>query len=244
MLKQAGPSRNVVNYEWGNLMALNKKFIDPQAARFTALAAEGIVKAIVNGPDVDDKEGVWEEMKPKHAKYTELGNKKVLYGKEILIEQADAVSFEQDEEITLMNWGNAFIRRIEKADSADPNKVTGLSIELHLKGDVKKTKKKITWLAATEGNQVSVDLVTFDHLITKDKLEQVCKFPNSPMHLIQKLTSNASKDDVLENFLTPKTEDRVRCVADLNVKDLQAGEILQFDRKGYEISAYHWYSIY
>ena len=173
MLKQAGPSRNVVNYEWGALFALNKKFIDPQAARFTALAAEGMVKAIVSGQGVDSKEGVWEEMKPKHAKYTELGKKKVLYAKEILIEQIDAVSFDTDEEVTLMNWGNAFIRSINKGDSGDPNKVTGLSIELHLEGDVKKTKKKITWLAATEGNQIPVDLVTFDHLIIKDKLEQV-----------------------------------------------------------------------
>ena len=55
------------------------------------------------------------------------------------------------------------------------------------------------------------------------------------MKFVPRLEANLerSKDDVLENFLTPKTEDRVSCIADLNVKDIKAGDILQFDRKGY-----------
>ena len=63
--------------------------------------------------------------------------------------EADAASFEQDEEIAMMNWGNAFVRKITR-DAADPKLVTGLEVELHLQGDVKKTKKKITWLSTEQ----------------------------------------------------------------------------------------------
>jgi glutamyl-tRNA synthetase len=31
-----GPSRNILNLEWGAFWALNKKYIDPEAARHTA----------------------------------------------------------------------------------------------------------------------------------------------------------------------------------------------------------------
>jgi glutamyl-tRNA synthetase len=48
----------------------------------------------------------YKEEKPLHAKY-QLGNKTVSYGANLIIDQADGASFSADEEITLMNWGNA-----------------------------------------------------------------------------------------------------------------------------------------
>ena len=42
---------------------------------------------------------------------------------------------------------------------------------LHLDGDVKKTKLKLTWLADIS-DLVPLCLVDFDHLITKKKLEE------------------------------------------------------------------------
>ena len=204
VLKQ-GPSRNVLNLEWGAFWALNKKYIDTEAPRFTAIDERHSVRCYVSGidaPSVEDK--------PRHAKNAKLGTKKIQYDKEILIEQADAQTFEQDEEITLMNWGNAFVRKITK-DSSD-KEVTGLDLELHLQGDFKKTKKKITWLAAQPDNMVPIDHITFDYLITKDKLE---------------------KEDTLEACLTPQTEFRVSAFADCNVKTLKVGDIVQLDRKGY-----------
>ena len=45
------------------------------------------------------------EDKPKHGKNPELGMKKVAFSSTILIEQSDAKSLKEDEEITLMNWG-------------------------------------------------------------------------------------------------------------------------------------------
>ncbi|KAH9885017.1 glutamyl-tRNA synthetase [Xylariomycetidae sp. FL2044] len=203
ILKQ-GPSRNVLNLEWGTFWALNRKYIDPTAPRHTAIVTAGAVSCAIRG-----QEGPKIVSKPKHGKNPDLGTKKVFYDSTILLEGVDAATFEQDEEITLMNWGNAFVRGITR-DEHDA--ITGLDLELHLEGDVKKTSKKVTWLASTEGNLVPVDLVSFDYLITKDKLE---------------------KTDELEDFLTPVTEFRVPAFADGNVAELPQGAIVQFERKGF-----------
>ncbi|KAL8767941.1 MAG: hypothetical protein Q9209_005729 [Squamulea sp. 1 TL-2023] len=208
ILKQ-GPSRNIVNLDWTLFWATNKKYIDPIAPRHTAVAKENAVTATVRGARV----AAYTEDKPKHGKNPELGTKKVAYSSEILIDQADAQAFTQDEEITLMNWGNAIVRKI--SHSLNPlhrSLVTGLELELHLQGDVKKTKQKITWLATSGQELISVELVDFDYLITKDKLEE---------------------DDNVDDFLTEKTEFRTEAVADGNVAGLKEGDVIQFERKGY-----------
>lgn len=211
ILKQ-GPSKNIVNLDWFSFWATNKKYIDPISARYTAIAEEGKVPVTIIGA----RDGVIVEEKDKHAKYTDLGKKKVVFSANVLIEQEDAASFAQDEEITLMNWGNAIVRSISHSINplAKPSglkTVTGLELELNLQGDVKKTSKKVTWLSADQ-NLVPVELVAFDYLITKDKLEE---------------------GDKLEDFLNPNTEFRTSAVADCNVAELKVDDIFQFDRKGY-----------
>lgn len=211
ILKQ-GPSKNIVNLDWYSFWATNKKYIDPIAARYTAIAEDAKVPVTVIGA----REGVITEEKDKHAKYTNLGKKKVVFSSSIIMEQEDAASFAQDEEITLMNWGNAIVRKISHSINplAKPSgfkTVTALELELHLQGDVKKTSKKVTWLS-TDQNLIPVELVDFDYLITKDKLEE---------------------GDQLEDFLNPNTETRTKALADCNVAELKVDDIVQFDRKGY-----------
>jgi glutamyl-tRNA synthetase len=203
ILKQ-GPSKNTLNLEWGALWALNKKYIDPKAPHHTSIIQDQAVYCQVHcieGPEVVSK--------PTYVKNLSLGSKRVMYHKTILLDQTDAHTFEQDEEITLMNWGNAYVRNITK----DPTSkfITSLDLKLHLDGDVKKTNN-ITWLAATASNLIPVDLITFDHLITKDKLE---------------------KEDRIEDFLTLVTEFRSQAFADCNVVELPQGTVVQFERKGY-----------
>lgn len=213
ILKQ-GPSKNVVNLDWTTFWATNKKHIDPISARYTAIRKADAVEASVAGfahpgPYADDV--------PLHAKY-DLGTKKVWYGRTLLLEQEDAAALAVGEEVTLMNWGNAIVRGV--AHSVNPLRagtlagrppVTTVELELHLQGDVKKTGKKLTWLAK-EQELVPVECVDFDYLITKDKLEE---------------------DDRLEDFLTAQTEFRTECWADCNVAGLKEHDILQIDRKGY-----------
>lgn len=208
IIKQ-GPSKNIVNLSWDSFWATNKKYIDPVAGRYTAVESKDKVTCKVVGA----RAGVTKEEKDLHLKNKDVGTKTVVYSENIILDQADAASFEQDEEITLMNWGNAIVRKINH--SINPlkgfNTITSLELELHLQGDVKKTKKKITWLSADQ-DLIPVELVDFDYLITKDKLND---------------------DDNYEDFLTPITELRTDAVGDCNVAKLKVDDIIQFDRKGY-----------
>ena len=207
ILKQ-GPSRNIVNLDWTIFWATNKRYIDPIAPRHTALyKADAVVATIKGGPAES-----YTESKPKHGKNAELGTKTVAYGNSILLDQEDARLFAQDEEITLMNWGNAIVRRIVRGpDESKDGNTTNLELELHLAGDVKKTDKKVTWLSNSQ-KLVPVDLVDFDYLITKDKLED---------------------DDNVEDFLNADTEFKTMALADCNVAALKTDDIIQFERKGY-----------
>lgn len=110
-----------------------------------------------------------------------------------------------------MNWGNAIVRHVEHPLLGVGKTVSKVEVELHLQGDVKKTKKKVTWLSADQA-LTPVELVDFDYLITKDKLEE---------------------EDKVEDFLTKKTEFRTEAVADCNVAALKEDDVIQFDRKGY-----------
>lgn len=145
-----------------------------------------------------------------HAKYA-LGNKKVVFSSSLVIDQADAQTLEQDEEITLMNWGNAIVRNVSHSwNPLNAKEVTGVELELHLQGDVKNTKKKITWLSKDQ-ELIPVELVEFDYLITKDKIED---------------------GESVDDFLNPKTEIRTKALADCNVVALKENDVMQFDRKG------------
>ncbi|MCJ1313174.1 hypothetical protein MMC25_006851 [Agyrium rufum] len=208
ILKQ-GPSRNIVNLDWTLFWATNKKYIDPIAPRHTAILKSHAVKATVNGARV----AAFTEDKPKHGKNPSLGTKKVAYSHTILLEQVDAQSFAQDEEITLMNWGNAIVRQI--SHSLNPltrSTVTSLTFDLNLQGDVKTTAKKVTWLAEEGQELIPVELVDFDFLITKEKIEE---------------------GDNYEDYLTPQTEFKEDALADGNVVDLKEHDVIQFERKGY-----------
>ncbi|KAJ5831963.1 hypothetical protein N7474_000274 [Penicillium riverlandense] len=202
ILKQ-GPSKAVTNFSWDLIWNTNKKYIDPVSPRHTAIITKGMVKATITGAPA-----AYTEEKPKHAKNAAVGMKTVAFSGSIVLEQEDAKLFKQDEEITLMSWGNAIVRKI----TTDGDVVTHLEFELHLEGDFKKTEKKVTWLS-TEGQElVPVELVDFDHLLTKDSLDE---------------------NDKLEDFLNPHTEFREDAVADGNVAKLKEGDIIQFERKGF-----------
>lgn len=208
MLSQ-GPSSSIVSLDWDSIWALNKKIIDPVAPRFWSILKQNSVTVTVNGgPSAPEIKSL-----PRHKKNPEIGEKKTIYSSQIIIEQEDAASFDDQEEITLMDWGNAIVRS-KNVDASGV--VTSITVDLHLEGDVKKTKKKITWLSApTDSHPLpTVSLVDFDYLITKKKLEE---------------------NDSFADFVTPKTEFKETAYADANVLDLPKGQIIQFERKGYFI---------
>ncbi|KAF9265646.1 glutamate-tRNA ligase [Marasmius fiardii PR-910] len=205
-----GPSQAIVSLEWDSIWALNKKVIDPVAPRHWAILEDKKVRVTVKGGPTSP------EVKtlPKHKKNPDVGEKKTVYTSTIIIDQEDAVSFDDQEEVTLMDWGNAFIR--SKVIDSVSGQVTSIEMELHLAGDFKKTKKKITWLAESTAEHplIPVTLLDYDYLITKKKLEE---------------------NDNVKDFITPVTEFREAALADANVRDLKKGDYLQFERRGYFI---------
>ncbi|KWU44321.1 glutamyl-tRNA synthetase [Rhodotorula sp. JG-1b] len=210
---QQGPSQAFLNLEWDSIWNTNKKVIDPVAPRFVALDKEGLVRVKIIGGEGKPAPGQLESKEVlKHKKNPDVGTKTTYYADEIFVEQADAATFNPDEEITLMDWGNAIVRKISRA-GADGGPVESLEMELHLAGDFKKTKKKVTWIAAPS-EVTPVTLLDYDYLITKKKLEE---------------------DDKVEELLNPKTEFRTAAIADHNVRSLPAGSIIQFERKGFYI---------
>lgn len=203
-IRAQGPSRNIVALDWSLLWALNKKHIDPVAPRFTAVRMDGVVMATVDGIfEVKVLE------KPKHPKNKDFGSKTVAYSNDIILDQPDARLLVQDEETTLMNWGNAFVRTVLR--DKDSGQVISVDLQLHLAGDVKATKKKITWLSRAQ-NLCAVKLHEFGHLITKDKLQKT--------------------DNVLD-FVNKDSEKVEDAWTDSNVAELNGSDIIQLERYGY-----------
>ncbi|KAJ7707668.1 tRNA synthetases class I, catalytic domain-containing protein [Mycena rosella] len=206
---QQGPSQAILSLEWDSLWALNKKIIDPKAPRFWAILKDNCVFVdVLNGPTEP-----FTKTLPKHKKNPDVGTKVTTYSNRIVVEQVDAAAFELGEEITLMDWGNAIVRDKKFAEDGSGS-VLSVTVDLHLEGDFKATKKKITWLApALDRPSVEVTLLDYDYIITKKKLED---------------------GDNWEDFITPNTEFREEAIADANVLDVQAEDrIMQFERKGY-----------
>ncbi|CAI9278020.1 unnamed protein product [Lactuca saligna] len=145
---------------------------------------------------------------PKHKKYVAAGDKSIAFTKKIWIEQADAKAISPNEEITLMDWGNAIVREIKK----DKNRnVTDLIGVLHPEGSFKTTKLKLTWLPHTN-ELVPLTLVEFGYLITKKKMKK-------------------EKDFI--PVLNRDTKKEIGGVGDSNMRRLKCGDILQLERKGY-----------
>lgn len=211
-----GPSKNIVNMDWHTIWAMNKKIIDQGAARYTAIDTP-YVTCKIEGLD----KAPYSERAKLHAKF-DLGEKDIWFSENVALEQEDARTFAEEEEITLMNWGNAIVKSI-KYSSAPSDDITdgvknlgtveSITFTLHLEGDFKTTKKKVTWLS-TDQDLVPVKLVDFDYLLNKDKLSE-------------------EEEGRWEEFLTPKTEFDIEALADCNIWNIKKDDIFQFDRKGY-----------
>lgn len=203
-----GPTQNVLNMEWDSIWAANKKVIDPVAPRHTGIEVDHIVKISLKSAPASETKAM-----PKHKKNPDVGTKQTVFAPEVYVEQVDAAVFADNEEITLMDWGNAFVRA-KHPSAKDAKVIDSIDGELHLEGDFKKTDKKVTWLAAEPKAIIPALLLDYDYLITKKVLE---------------------KTDEPLDYLTPVTEFVKQAIVDVNVKSYKTGDIIQLERKGYYI---------
>ncbi|KAG0454808.1 hypothetical protein HPP92_024100 [Vanilla planifolia] len=200
---QQGASKNINLMEWDKLWTINKKIIDPVCPRHTALLEERrVMFTLTNGP-----EKPFVRILPRHKKFEGAGNKATTYTSRIWLDYADALSMLEGEEVTLMDWGNAIVKEIQKENGV----ITHLIGVLHPEGSVKTTKLKLTWLPEIE-ELVNLSLVEFDYLIKKKKLEE--------------------GEDFLDN-LNPCTRRVIAAFGDSNMRNLKSGDVIQLERKGY-----------
>ncbi|KAL6221937.1 hypothetical protein ACLB2K_005329 [Fragaria x ananassa] len=200
---EMGASKNLNLMEWDKLWTINKKIIDPVCPRHTAVIEERrVLLTLSNGP-----EKPFVRMIPRHKKYEGAGEKATTFTRSIWLDHADAELISVDEEVTLMDWGNAIVKKIEK-DHDGNLALTGV---LHLEGSVKTTKLKLTWLPQID-ELVKLSLMEFDYLITKKKLEE--------------------GEDFI-GVVNPCTEKEIAALGDANMRNLKRGDVLQLERKGY-----------
>lgn len=209
-----GASKNAVMLEWDKIWAVNKRIIDPISPRHTALIKNDLCKIKLQGFEDETNQknasnGYTKEM-AKHKKNPSLGFKRVNYSSNIFIEQEDAKSLEEGEEITLMDWGNVIIEKIKR----DQDQIIEIEAKLHLEGDFKKTKKKLTWLSPDPQPLITVFLYDYDYLITKKKMEE---------------------EDNLEDCITAQSEFINEALGDAGIALLAKGDVIQLERKGFYI---------
>jgi len=201
-----GDSVKPVNLDILRLWAYNKKVIDRNIPRYTAVSKENVVTLHLDGPASPETIEV-----PRHKQNEALGKKKIVKSNKVFIEQEDAKLLKDGNEITLMDWGNVIISSIETDANGIVKNIHG---KLNPTGDVKKTEFKLTWLQADPSSLAEIKLVEFDTLITEKSIP---------------------KEAEIKNFVNPNSRAETLFYADPNVKALKKSDKLQFERVGYFI---------
>jgi glutamyl-tRNA synthetase len=204
-----GASKNINLMEWDKIWALNKSKMEPKAPRYNAVLSQDL--ALVEIEDVNE---VTEVTVPLHQKNADVGNKQVVMSKNIYIDQADAAAVSEGEEVTIMGWGNMFFNKIEKDSNG---KVVKITAKTHLEGDFKKTKFKLTWVGAKDGEVpekdfVPLTLTEFGPLIRVEKLEE---------------------DQKIEDFVNKKSKEEVSALGEHALASLKKDDVVQIQRKGF-----------
>ncbi|CAD1476646.1 unnamed protein product, partial [Heterotrigona itama] len=205
-----GSSKSVVFMEWDKIWAFNKKVIDPIATRYTALESDKLVSLHIN-----DAKEEWLAVQ-NHPKNISKGTKQVSVGSQLYIERNDANLLIEGQNITLINWGNVLIKKIEKEN----NVIKQITAQLNLENKDYKNTLKITWLSASSENEDDVNKVNlipcytvyFNHIIRKPVL---------------------GKDDDYKDFVAKETRTEVRMLGEVALKRVEKGEIIQLQRKGF-----------
>jgi len=136
-----------------------------------------------------------------------LGDKAVIYGKNLLIEKEDAKDLREGMKVTLMKWGNATItQRVENGDTFEL-----LATIDEADKDYKGTMK-LTWICNDPATTFEIKMVEFDHLITKPKVEE---------------------EDNIEEIFNRNSRFEEIGIAEGIVKTLSKGCYFQFERRGF-----------
>lgn len=203
MLEQ-GPSKRANLMQWEKLWAINKRIIDPICPRYSAVKVEKASRIIIENVSKEPESVTVLMSKLNPA----LGERPLWKSNNILIDFVDADKLVNvGEKVTLMNWGNVLIKSKQLQEDGS-YLLTG--DYLPEDKDFKKTAK-ITWLADGT-NLLLAELIEYDHLIKTKKVDEDVDFE--------------AIVNVNSRFTAPY-------YVDSNIRTLNAGQFLQFERKGY-----------
>lgn len=201
-----GPSRNITLMEWDKLWSLNHSIIELNAPRYNAIDKDNMVPITLQ--DIDDNSIV---QVPLHPKDKASGTKQVVRSKVIYIDQKDACLMSENEEVTLITWGNIYINTIKRSD--DNKKILSIIGTTNIDGDFKSTKLKIQWLGCNSLNELCNGiLIEYGPIIT-----------------IKQPTGKESMEDIVNRKSIEKTDVQI----ENSFKDCVEGDIIQFQRKGF-----------
>eukprot|EP01147_Barroeca_monosierra_P002777 gene2777-5630_t len=199
-----GSSRTSSQMEWDKIWATNKKVIDPVAPRYTALDSQNIVHVTVKNFSGKDVRSV-----PLHPKNPDVGTKEVVLANQIVIEQEDAQVINVKDKITLMDWGNAIVDRVEKNGLL----VTAMTVTINEQDKDFSNTLKLTWLPADEIEQ-SIPVTAFEYL-------PLITIPFIP------------KGEPIEPYLRDKSKYEIALMGTTALANLKQGDIIQLNRKGF-----------
>ncbi|BEJ15454.1 hypothetical protein CspHIS471_0500590 [Cutaneotrichosporon sp. HIS471] len=187
---------------WNELWYANRRAIDHVVPRYWAISDPGTsVVAKVEGIN-----RVSTGSKPLNKLNAGVGTKLMVYTTHIHLENVDAASLVEGEEITLMDFATAVVTSVVKSESSQGATVKGLTLTINPQGNPKLTSKRFHWLpaatptAALGGSLTPVVLV---------------KYP---------------RPSEIES-----SEVRTPALASPQVSKMKRGDILQFERKGFYV---------
>ncbi|CCW68170.1 unnamed protein product, partial [Phytomonas sp. Hart1] len=201
-----GMSKTVNFMEWSKIWFYNTQIIDPISPRYTVVSNDLKVRCVVQ-----DQKHMEECKKPLHKKNLNLGEKIFYKSDVIFLDAEDVALLNEGEEITLVDWGNAFVKSIKRSSLSDL--ATEAAILLNPSGDVKTTKHKLTWVPENP-RSVIITLREYDHLLTKKKPDPEEKF---------------------EDLIAPVSIYTQNVLGEESLSSLKKGDVIQLERRGYYI---------
>mmetsp|Transcript_4746 Transcript_4746/g.4905 ORF Transcript_4746/g.4905 Transcript_4746/m.4905 type:complete len:635 (+) Transcript_4746:1-1905(+) len=207
-----GASRRVITMEWDKFWSVNKSLLEESCPRYMGVSTQDMVTlTVTNLPfsdSVNDFDGISCVSVQIHPQKPEYGLRVMRQFHRILVDQSDAVTYKEGEEVTFLRWGNFFIDEIVKDEGGKVLSMKGRSNP----GATNFSKtKKTTWLAAVP-DLVPLNILEFDHLISKPKL---------------------ADNENFQDFLNPITKIESSALGDPCMRTIQVGTVIQLERKGF-----------
>ncbi|XP_048579210.1 bifunctional glutamate/proline--tRNA ligase-like isoform X2 [Nematostella vectensis] len=201
-----GSSKANVHMEWDKIWAINKKVIDPIAPRYTALQHSAMIPFLLPAAKEEKHQCAL------HPKNPDVGTKAIWRGPRVMLEGEDAESLSVGDMVTLINWGNT---KVSKINRNSKGKIESIEGELHLDNKDYKKTTKLTWLADTPtAPTIPAVMVNFDNLISKGII---------------------TKTDDFKQFVNKNSKTEVILAGEPELASVKKGDVIQLQRRGFFI---------